>query len=203
MIRRAARASTGRRSFIKGTAGVIAGAAAATMLPGRREASAAAAPVLLGAWQPDDMWTEIASRFTGVAALELDIGRRLDVLHWYHGWEAGRLPGASVFRAVASHGSLPLVTWSPGDEARGVNQPRYALARITRGDFDAFIDESARAAKATGVPIYLRFAHEMDGPYYPWSVGQNGNTSTDFIEAWRRVVRRFRAAGADNVRWVW
>jgi beta-mannanase len=42
----------------------------------------------------------------------------------------------------------------------------------------------------------------MNDPYrYPW--GPQNNEPQHFIAAWRRVVDRFRAAGADNVVWVW
>ena len=43
----------------------------------------------------------------------------------------------------------------------------------------------------------------MNGFWYPWSVGVNGNTAEDYIAGWRHVVDRFRLAGADNVSFVW
>jgi len=49
----------------------------------------------------------------------------------------------------------------------------------------------------------VRFAHEMNGNWYPWGSGVNGNTAARYIAAWRHVVRIFRRAGASNVRWVW
>jgi beta-mannanase len=42
----------------------------------------------------------------------------------------------------------------------------------------------------------------MNDPYrYPW--GPQNNETADFLDAWRHVVDRFRAAGADNVVWIW
>ncbi len=42
----------------------------------------------------------------------------------------------------------------------------------------------------------------MNDPYrYPW--GPHHNDPADFVAAWRHVVKRFRAAGAANVVWVW
>ena len=63
----------------------------------------------------------------------------------------------------------------------------------------------ARATQAAswGHPILLRFAHEMNGTWYPWGRGQDGNTPGIYKAAWRHLVRIFRSAGADNVRWVW
>jgi hypothetical protein len=40
-----------------------------------------------------------------------------------------------------------------------------------------------------------------DAYRYPW--GPQNNTKEEYIAAWRRVVERFRSAGADNVLWVW
>jgi hypothetical protein len=40
-----------------------------------------------------------------------------------------------------------------------------------------------------------------DAYRYPW--GPQNNSKEEFIAAWRRVVERFRSAGADNVLWVW
>jgi endoglucanase len=37
----------------------------------------------------------------------------------------------------------------------------------------------------------------------PWSPGANGNTSAEYVAAWRHVVTLFRQEGATNVRWVW
>jgi hypothetical protein len=49
----------------------------------------------------------------------------------------------------------------------------------------------------------LRFAHEMNGDWYPWAVGVNGNTSDDYVAAWRHVHDLFRSVGVSNVRFLW
>ena len=46
--------------------------------------------------------------------------------------------------------------------------------------------------------VCLRYAHEMNGYWYPWSRGPRA-----YRWAWRRIVRLFRVAGARNVRFVW
>jgi beta-mannanase len=51
--------------------------------------------------------------------------------------------------------------------------------------------------------MLVRFAHEMNGTWYPWGALKDDNRPADYIAAWRRVVRIFRAEGARNVRWVW
>ena len=51
--------------------------------------------------------------------------------------------------------------------------------------------------------MILRFAHEMNYPWYPWGAGVNGNTPEQYVEAWRHVHGVFEAEGVDNVSWAW
>ncbi len=43
----------------------------------------------------------------------------------------------------------------------------------------------------------------MNGPWYPWSEGVNGNQPGSYVQAWRHVHDIFRAEGVTNVSWVW
>ncbi len=128
------------------------------------------------------------------------------VVMWYVGWGTSS-PGAfdhASMESVTARGAVPMVTWMPWEsEALGVNQPAFALRTIIAGAHDAYIRQWARDAAAWGKPLYLRFAHEMNGSWYPWSPGVNGNTSAEFVAAWRHVHDLFRQEGATNVRWVW
>ncbi len=45
--------------------------------------------------------------------------------------------------------------------------------------------------------------HEMNGTWYPWAVGVNGNTAADYRAAWIHTHDLMRAEGADLVRFVW
>ena len=105
--------------------------------------------------------------------------------------------------AVAARGATPVITWEPWAWGGGTTQPAYALARIAGGDHDAYIRSWADALRAWGRPVMLRFAHEMNGNWYPWSEATNGNRPGDYVAAWRHVRSIFGAAGATNVRWVW
>ena len=104
---------------------------------------------------------------------------------------------------AASRGATPMLTWEPWDYSAGVNQPAYRLSAITAGAYDALIKRWASQIKLWGKPLMLRFAHEMNGNWYPWSEGVNGNTAGQYVTAYRHVVGVVRAAGATNVTWVW
>jgi beta-mannanase len=49
----------------------------------------------------------------------------------------------------------------------------------------------------------LRFGHEFNGNWYPWSLDRNGRLGSAYVNAFRRVVTRLRAAGARRVQHVW
>jgi beta-mannanase len=52
-------------------------------------------------------------------------------------------------------------------------------------------------------PVAIRFAHEMNGFWYPWCEQANANSAGEYVAAWRHVHDLFSAAGATNVTWVW
>jgi beta-mannanase len=107
--------------------------------------------------------------------------------------------------AISDKGAMPVVTWEPWSAAdtNGVNQPAYKLSTITAGNHDAYIRTWAANAKAYNKPIMIRFAHEMNGNWYPWSEQVNGNAPGDYVAAWKHVVDVFETEGATNVQWVW
>ena len=113
-------------------------------------------------------------------------------------------PPIAELDAVRARGAVPLLTWEPWAwGGGGLEQPAYSLDRITAGDFDARISEWGQALSAWGQPVMLRFAHEMNGNWYPWAEGVNGNQAGDYVQAWRHVHDVVAATGAGNVQWVW
>jgi hypothetical protein len=125
-------------------------------------------------------------------------------LQWYRGGQAQKFEPAP-FDAARAHGSIPMVDWNPSDT--GANpayvQPDFQLQDITGGRYDTYIRTWASAAAAWGKPFFLRFCHEMNGTWYPWSELRNGNARGEFVRAWRHVHDIFVQAGARNVTWVW
>src|SRR5712691_10381640 len=97
---------------------------------------------------------------------------------------------------VRGHGSIPMGSREPWGDRRGtVNQPAYSLQNIINGNFDAYITIWARDSKAWGHPYFLRFAAEMNGNWFSFSEGVNGNTPGQFVKAWRHVHDLFTAQG--------
>jgi beta-mannanase len=77
------------------------------------------------------------------------------------------------------------------------------LGDVASGKYDKYIDAYAAASRAFGGEIWMRFAHEMNGNWYPWSLSNTGQSPKTWIAAHRRIHDRFRRAGASNVRWIW
>jgi beta-mannanase len=141
-----------------------------------------------------------------LATAELDqvariSGEQPSVVLWYADFTT-EAP-VDALHAVQGRGATPLITWEPWRAGGGVNQPGYALARIASGAHDAYLRRWARALRSFGGPVMLRFAHEMNGDWCPWSEAVNGNRPSDYVAAWRHVHAVFSAAGASNVTWVW
>ena len=51
--------------------------------------------------------------------------------------------------------------------------------------------------------VIVRWAQEINGSYFPWGVGNCGNSSGEYKAAWRHIVRVFRRVGATNVKFAW
>ncbi len=98
--------------------------------------------------------------------------------------------------------TVPMIFWQPVNPNR-LTSDRYRYQAIVNGRHDRYIRRFAQDAAAYGQPVLLRFAHEMDGPWFPWSVTWFDNSPKRFIAAWRRIHRLFREEGATNVKFVW
>src|SRR5215208_6202050 len=118
--------------------------------------------------------------------------------------------GATVhaFIREAQAQGLPsvLISWEPwkpvppelGVETQFAAQPGYRNIDIANGAQDEYILNFARDLATYPGTVYLRYAHEMNGTWYPWS-----RDPIAYRRAWRHVVRLFESAGATNVRFVW
>jgi hypothetical protein len=124
------------------------------------------------------------------------------IVMWYQAWESefGAFdPGAAD--AVRSRGAMPFISWEPW--IGRTNDPDWSLSTIIQGLHDPYIHEWTRAVAAWGQTIYVRPMYEMNGYWTAWSPGVNGNTTDQFVVAWRHIVDIARGEGANNVRWVW
>jgi hypothetical protein len=134
-------------------------------------------------------------------AAVLDAGRVPSVLMWYRNFTNSADDTLSLNNARA-RGAIPLITFEPW-AGGGAEQPTYSLAAINAGNFDAQFTAWANGLRAWGHEVWWRFAHEMNGNWYPWAASVNGNSAAAYVTAWRRVHGIFAAAGATNVKHIW
>jgi len=139
------------------------------------------------------------------------IGKTPNVVGYFGGWDQS-------FRADAvekawARGAMPVLTWESRPIEAGndrVVEPGYELPTILSGKFDKYITKYAKAIVKTGLPLGLRFDHEMNGIWYPWSETDssgkslNGNSKGDYVKVWRYVHDIFEKEGANKyVSWIW
>lgn len=142
-------------------------------------------------------------------AFEDDAGKNVSIVHWGEPWYdngAGEPFWPANFDAVRSAGAIPMIDWGSWDlsASQTPDQPAFSLAAVAGGTYDAYITAWAEAAKAWGHPFFLRFDWEMNGNWFPWGTGVNGNDSpAEYVAAWRHVHDIFTEVGATNATWVW
>jgi mannan endo-1,4-beta-mannosidase len=137
------------------------------------------------------------------------VGRQPEVYEFSQGWALNQFNRGIIDRVVA-RGMLPMITWEPWNyqlapaaQALRGDQPAYRLSNILDGKFDSYIRSWAEGVKSLGFTIAIRFAHEMNGFWYPWGVFANGNRIQQYVQVWRHVHNIFTEVGATNVIWVW
>ncbi|OFI38789.1 hypothetical protein BIU82_17505 [Arthrobacter sp. SW1] len=113
--------------------------------------------------------------------------------------------------SAVRQGAVPMVSLEPWAAGKGATQPAYSLARIIAGEHDAYLKAWGEGLRdwfktlpQQDRPFLLRFAHEMNGNWYPWGETVNGNQPGQFAAAWRHVHRVLgKAAGDTPLEWVW
>lgn len=111
--------------------------------------------------------------------------------------------------AVRAKGCIPYVTLDPKDwDNKDFDFQQTFIGKIIQGDFDAPLAALAGVLRDFGQPVMFRYAHEMNGEWYPYAGGgdADGDGTADgperFIQAWRHVHRLFGREGASNLVWI-
>ncbi|HEY3687228.1 MAG TPA: glycosyl hydrolase family 26 [Streptosporangiaceae bacterium] len=129
----------------------------------------------------------------GLATLERRTGRKFDLVQVWHGIDQGDVPRPPERKMLADghilHYNFAAKNWGAGSAS---------YADIAAGKYDSAIDQAARNLKALGKPVFVTFDHEADQ-----KARRQRGTPQQFVAAWRHIHDRYKAAGADNVVWVW
>ena len=184
---------------------------------------------LLGACMPKDRSTEptyfqipgvYLGSFHGTSSSSVDLYKKTGkgvaisaaYLNWSSGFNNGFLAGN------ASVGRISFLTWEfmPGSSTKLAEYEGRVLEGIIDGLYDEYLNSWAEGMKKFGKPVFLRFGHEMNGDWYPWSGVKNGGGALEgygspyladgperYIDAYRYIHDTFTKAGVNNVLWVW
>ncbi len=155
-----------------------------------RPAHAAAAPIQLGAYVPNA--PEDGNALDDYAAM---VGGMPGIVMKYSNVTDPLLTPTEISN-LQSRDEAAMVTWQLYKS--GWSGPTISLSDIAAGDYDRDLRRAADLAKTLPFEVMIRFGHEMNGDWYPWS----GKPSA-YVAAWRHSVSVFRHEGADNVKWVW
>lgn len=134
--------------------------------------------------------------------VEAAAGKSPSSVGWYESFD-DTFRGDLVTNAW-QRGALPVITWMPTDN--GASGNHYSLSTIISGANDDYLRKFAGDVVRTNLQVGVRFGHEMNGGWYPWSAGRKdfNNSPDKFKQAWIHVWQVFQSVGAnDNVVWIW
>jgi hypothetical protein len=179
--------------------------------PAKATASAATGPLYWGAWIGDQLTGDEAPWDMGaVTKFESMAGKAASAVNFSSPFADCSSSPCSFYKfpqaqmeAIRAHGSMPFFSWASTATPAAISQPDFQLSDVIEGHHDAYIREFAEAAKAWGHPFFLRFNWEMNGNWFGWSEGVNGNQPGEYVAAWRHVHDIFTQVGATNATWVW
>jgi beta-mannanase len=143
------------------------------------------------------------SGMSAVTELEGRIGRKLDVVHFYQAWGGRWKAFDRRYLSFAGGDRAVMLSWEPWAPGGPADQADFSLESILSPRYVGYITTWAGQLRSYGHTVYLRPMHEMNGNWYPWSGGVNGNSASLYRRAWRHIHEIFDDAGATEVRWVW
>jgi hypothetical protein len=118
--------------------------------------------------------------------LEAKLGRKLAIDRYDRPFGTA-FPDGREQEDVAA-GRIPMVSWGP-----------VATGEVNRGSWDTQVRLRARGIRNLGQPVLIDWFSDAANP-------RNGAVSGDasqYVAAWRRIVRIFDEEEARNVVWVW
>jgi beta-mannanase len=142
--------------------------------------------------------------------LEGMLGKSMSLIHFMAPFAHCSPAGCSYYRfpakemqRIRNHGAIPFFSWSSQSIPSRLDEPEIELSDLIGGRYDGFIRRWAKEARRWGHPFFLRFDWEMNGDWFPWAEGVNGNRPGESVAAWRHVHDIFDEVGATNATWVW
>ena len=190
--------------------------------------NAASTSTLLGIYYGDGDVNSI----TNIQAMENWQGKKHAVVHLFANWCDSPANFDGFFDQqlinIWNNQNVPLISWEPflchpscnptDTEVRSAT-PGDIETRSVNGEFDIYLSKWADRMQvflsgpdgvyntADDRRAYMRFAHEMNGSWFPWAPtpGSGGNPASDYIQMWQRVrnIFLYRGMESTHLQWIW
>lgn len=98
------------------------------------------------------------------------------------------------------HGAIPFLELEPW-----FTQNTFPpFANIAAGAYDSYLQSFGSSIASFGHTVWLTYAHEMNGSWYPWgNGGVQGVTPTQWVASWKHVHDTINSTAGGLVKWVW
>ena len=136
-----------------------------------------------------------APRRSDIWTFQKDYGKKPYFVMIFVDWE--NYPDPGVINDILNESCRPIVTWEPWT---AYSKRPTDIDNILEGGYDDYIRDFARKVDAFPGKILLRFAHEMNGDWYPWSGARIG--AEKYKEMYRYVKDIFDDERVDTAGWV-
>ncbi len=165
---------------------------------------------LLGAWTDEGKkgdFLKIASSFE--SNFQKQSNEKLDIIHFFHAFSVtqgnlnSNLLSSNMLNEMLSRGYTPMVTFETKFVNAGKHFTQPSLNDILNGSFDYLFVKWAKSIKEAQGIVLVRFFHEFNGDWYPWSVSNNGKNPKILIKAFRHIHAIFKKEAAFNARFIW
>lgn len=103
----------------------------------------------------------------------------------------------SVYEDIFASESVPFISWEPwkAESKEGID-----FDQILGGEYDQYIIKFIKNINKFNKTIFLRFAHEANGDWYPWA-GQKVGASK-YIAVQRYIQDLVDKQGPNQIKWV-
>ena len=145
-----------------------------------------------------------------LVAYERAAGRKAAWVYFSHEWGLKERGGpnfpASTVDWIHWYGATPFIRLMLRTSLQQfVREPLYTLQSIVEGKFDRQLEAWGTAAGLKGIPLICEFGTEVNGAWFPWNAVHNGGPKGPelFRKAYRHIVDAIRAAGGQQITWVY
>lgn len=153
-----------------------------------------AAACQLAIYDPNN---DYPSNWTGVQAF-VTAGCPVKIATYYVQWQGGF--AANLASLAQQHGVIPFIEIEPWF----TTSTWPVFTDIAAGKYDSYLTQMGQAVKQFGHPVWMTYAHEQNGNWYPWgNGGPQKVTAAQWVASWQHVVTTVNAAAGNLVTWVW